>query len=109
MKQIKQLTWISAIVLGGTVIGVYGEATDVHGKNMALSEVPATVKVAAIKAVPGFSPNKAEVENNSGNMVYELKGEAAGKPLEIKLTPDGKILKTKECGKHEDEKDGDKM
>lgn len=61
-------------------------------RKIPLSDVPPAVIRAAEAEFPGIRFTEAEIENNKGVEVYELEGELEGKEIEIKLTPDGKVL-----------------
>ena len=73
------------------------------------------VKAGAAKAVPGITLTKAEKETKGDVSVYELDGTANGKSYEIKLKPDGSLVKVKEekaktagaGGKEDDDDDED--
>ena len=82
-----------------------------EGEKIALDKVPAEVKAAAEKAVPGITLTEAEKETKKGVVVYELDGTANGKKYEIKVDASGKVLKSgedKEDDKDEDKKEGKK-
>jgi hypothetical protein len=70
-------------------------------KEIPLSEVPQEVLTAAELAVEGITLTEAEVEEEDGQMVYELEGVANGMEYEIEVTADGKVLEVEQ----EDEDD----
>ena len=108
MKKITHWAITTAIVLGVAVSGVsvYGEEEDHdRGHDVALTAVPAAAKDAAVKAVPGITLTRAEMEKNDAETFYEFKGTADGKEYEVKVTADGKVLKAgedQEKGKKDD-------
>ncbi len=72
-----------------------------------LSDVPQAVKDAAAKSVAGINLKEAEIEKKKSGTVYELKGEANGKEYEIKVTPEGKVIETREGEKEDSDGDND--
>lgn len=70
--------------------------------DIALSEVPESVKKAALEAVPGLVLSGAEKEKEHGQLVYSLEGTAAGEAYEVEVSAGGKVL---EIERGEDEED----
>ena len=93
MKSINLLTIITAIIFSTTLIPVYGDDDHDGSKTITAAAVPALVMNAAKKAVPGIKITRAEKEKNDDQTIYELKGNAAGKEYEIKISAQGKVLK----------------
>lgn len=67
---------------------VSDEDDDWEGADIELSQVPAIVKTAATRAIPGFVPDDAETASG----IYELEGRAGEYLYEIKVADDGYIL-----------------
>ena len=65
-------------------------------QDIPLSDVPAAVMEAASQAVPGIVITEAEIEEEDGQKVYELSGEADGKAYEIEISGTGEILEVEE-------------
>lgn len=82
------------------------EENEKEGDKIALDQVPADVKAAAEKSVPGFAATSAEKETKNGAVVYELKGTANGKTIEVKVGADGKVSTSKEGDDDKDEGKG---
>ena len=72
-------------------------------KSIPLSEVPAPALEAARAAVEGIVLTEAEVEEEDGQLVYEIEGRANGKEYEIEVTAEGEILEIEEEDADEDE------
>ena len=79
-----------------------GEEDDGDEEELALDQVPASVKKAAEVAVPGFVLKSAEKETEEGALHYCLEGTAAGEAVEIEVSTDGKVLEI-ERGEDEDD------
>ena len=64
-------------------------------KEIPLSKVPQVVLNAAEKELPGivFSEAEINVEEN-GDTFYELEGTLKGKPYELQISSDGKVMKS---------------
>ena len=105
MKSINQLTIIAGIIFFTAVtVPVFGDDDHDGSKIVPVKQVPALVINAAKKEVPGIKITGAEKEENDDETIYELKGNAAGKEYEIKISSQGKVLK---AGKDDDEEDED--
>lgn len=61
-----------------------------------MAEVPAAVVAAAEAEFPGIRFTEAELETRGDAEVYELEGIFEDKEIEIKLTPEGEVLSTRE-------------
>ena len=61
-----------------------------------LTEVPEPVMSAALGAVPGIVIEEAELEEEDGEMVYELSGTAGDKEYEIEISASGEVLEVEE-------------
>jgi hypothetical protein len=71
-----------------------------------LSEVPAEALQAAQGAVDGITLTEAEMEEEDGQVVYEIEGTADGKEYCIEVTADGEVLEV-ELDDEDDEDDDD--
>jgi hypothetical protein len=69
-----------------------------HEAGVPVADIPAAVKAAAEKAVPGLVITEAEVETQNGSTVYELEGTAGGKKCEVKVRADGEVVRVKSEG-----------
>jgi len=58
-------------------------------EDIPLDKVPEKIKAAAEKAVKGIKLTEAELEDG----VYELEGKVGDDEYEIKITPEGKVIK----------------
>ena len=67
-----------------------------HERSVPLSEVPTPALNSAKAAVKGIVLTEAEVEEEDGQLVYEIEGEVNGKKYEIEVTAEGKVLETEE-------------
>ncbi|HET6202919.1 MAG TPA: PepSY domain-containing protein [Planctomycetota bacterium] len=76
---------------------------DGDDQEIALADVPANVKEAAIGAVPGLVLTEAEIEVEDGVTVYSLEGTADGKEYEVEVASDGRVLEVEA----EDDEDDD--
>jgi uncharacterized membrane protein YkoI len=65
---------------------------DEHEANLALTDIPANVRAAALAAVPGFVIEEAELESFDHGKVYSLEGHANGEEVEVEVSPDGKVI-----------------
>ena len=70
-------------------------------EDIPLSQVPEKIKKIAEKTVKGIKLTEAELEDG----VYELKGYVGDDKYEIKITPEGKVVKTE---KDDDDNDNEK-
>ena len=73
---------------------------------VAIADLPAAVRAAALAAVPGIELEEAEQETEAAGMHYCVHGTAAGVFYEVEIAPDGTLLSIEE-GDDEDEDDGD--
>ena len=58
-----------------------------------MKDVPPAVMAAADKAAPGGTVKEVEKETRGDDVVYEIKKIVKGKKVEIKVAPDGKVVK----------------
>jgi hypothetical protein len=65
-------------------------------RSIAIADLPANIRDAAEKAVPGIVLEEAEVETENGVDVYEVEGSASGKEYEIEIDSSGKVLEIEE-------------
>ncbi len=84
------------IVICMFVLGAPISREAAAGEDIAFTQVPEEVLVAAEGAVPGINLIEAEVERSPGGHVYELEGSAGGKEYKINVSPEGKVLKVEE-------------
>jgi hypothetical protein len=61
------------------------EGDDENEVAVALDQVPAAIKQAALDAVPGFVLESAEKETEEGSLHYCLEGTAGGEAVEIEV------------------------
>jgi uncharacterized membrane protein YkoI len=61
-----------------------------------LSDVPPQVLAAARTALPGIELSSPELEEENGDLVFELGGILDGKEYEIEISPDGQVLDVEE-------------
>jgi len=85
------------------------EKDDEEDEKIPLDRLPEAVRKAAEGAVPGVRLTDADRKEKKGRVFFEIDGEAGGKRYEIRVSPEGKVLKVEEKGAEEkDEKDGGK-
>ena len=68
-----------------------------------LADVPEVVKQAALAAVPGLVLEEATVEEEDGELVYDLEGKVGGKEYELEVSATGKVNEIEEEGADEDD------
>ena len=100
-KTILILTFASICILGCASL----ESMFEDEKEIPLSQVPAASMEAAENAVENITITEAEVEEEDGQMVYDLEGIANGVEYEIEVTADGKVLEVEQ--EDEDNDDGE--
>ena len=87
------------------------EMEEHHGKKketkIDVKDVPANVMEAINKAVPGGKVKEAEKEMYGKKLIYEVEKIVDGKEVEIKATPQGKIIKVERDDDDDDGDDGD--
>jgi hypothetical protein len=82
-----------------------GEGDDENEVAVALDQVPAAIKAAALAAVPGFVLKSAEKETEEGSLHYCLEGTAGGEAVEIEVrASDANVV---EIERGEDDDDGE--
>jgi uncharacterized membrane protein YkoI len=85
---------VKGMVHGGrveVVVSAEGHVLAVEA-SVVLDKVPANVKEAAVAKVPGFVPDRAERISNKDGIFWELRGTAAGKVHEIKVSDAGQVV-----------------
>ena len=96
--------WLLAICLTGCAQteshASLGEAgrSDGGDEDVALADVPANVKDAALQAVPGLTLTSAERETEDGHVVFSLSGTADGKEYEVEVSPNGTVQEIESGG-----------
>ena len=70
-------------------------------QDIPLSQVPKNIKEIAEKAVKGLKLTEAELEDG----IYELEGYVGDVEYEIKITPEGKVIKIEKEDKDKDKDD----
>ena len=112
----KSLVWSSVLVIVGCSQvesrASIGAARRSGGDTaVALADVPAHVKEAALKAVPGLVLTKAETEVENGVTIYDLTGTAGGKEHEVEVTANGTVQEIEsgddDCGDGHEHGDDD--
>jgi outer membrane lipoprotein-sorting protein len=72
-------------------------------KDIPVSQVPKAAMEAAQNAAKGVNLTEASVEEEKGQTVYTLEGNAEGKEYNIEVTADGKVLEVKQEAEDKDE------
>ena len=75
-------------------------------EKVTIDQVPAAVKATILKEAGENKIEEIEAEKEDGKTVYEAKWHVGGKEIEIKVGPDGTLLK-KEVEEDKEEDDGD--
>ncbi len=75
---------------------------------IAVDQLPAAVRAAALAAVPGLVIEEAARETQNGITIYDVEGEAHGKEFELEITDAGKVLEVEEDTDDDDEGDDEK-
>jgi hypothetical protein len=57
------------------------------------NEVPANVLAAAKAEIPGFILEEADLQQRGATRLFELQGRANGRPYELDITADGRVLR----------------
>ena len=91
----KRTHWILIAAAAGLcvafVIPTFAGTGEKTEKNVTIDQVPAAVKATILKEAGG---NKIEEISVDGKVVYyEAEWKTGGKEIEIKVAPDGKLLK----------------
>lgn len=66
-------------------------------------DLPAQVRAAMVAAFPDFVPERLEIKQRGGKKVYEIEGKAKGKPYEVVVDEEGRVLKIEADEPDEDE------
>lgn len=82
------------------------EGDDAEEKHVALADLPAGVRAAAMKAAPEFVLEEASVETENGHLVYTLEGKSGGSAYEFEIDADGRVLESHAI-RSDDDEDGD--
>lgn len=81
------------------------EGEEEDEQDVALDQVPAAIKAAALAAVPGLVLTGAEKETEEGSLRYCLEGTAGGESVEVEVNAsDNQVV---EIERGEDEEDDD--
>jgi len=100
-----QTLWIGLLLVGCGQIGTHASVADANrDEAIALADVPAHVKQAALNAVPGLVLTEAEREIEKGVTIYSLTGTVNGQRHEVEVTADGQV---KEIESQADDDDDD--
>lgn len=83
------------------------EKDDEDEQKLTLDQVPAAVKATILKEAGNNKLKEIELETEDGKKVYGAEWVADGKEIDIKVAPDGKLLKkeVESADKDDDEKD----
>ena len=94
---------LGLISLGAAAIAV--SAKDKDEEEVSLEQVPAAVKATILKEAKGGTIQEIERETKHGKTVYEAEVIIQGKEIEIKIAPDGRVLKREIEGEEGEEED----
>lgn len=75
-------------------------------EDVALDQIPAAVRAAALARLPGLVLVSAEKETEDGVLVYGIAGTLNGKSYEVEVSAAGAVLEVEEVGAHDDDQDG---
>ncbi len=104
LKRRVQLALVGlALVVGVAVTGLANGDED--EEKVSIDQVPAAVKATILKEAGGATIKEIERETKNGKTAYEAEWVADGKEIEIKVAPDGALLKREV--EEEDDDDGD--
>ncbi len=70
-----------------------GYENDDFDNDIPKNEVPATVLAAAKAEIPGFVLEEADLQQRGATRFFELQGRANGRPYELDITADGRVLR----------------
>ncbi len=89
----------SAVSAGLIAIGACSQVKDIE-----IKDVPPVVLEAALKSVRDFVIERAELEREEGELIYELESRSSkgGFEYEIEITTEGEILEIEKDGKKSD-------
>lgn len=71
----------------------YADDGDDADNDIPKNEVPANVLAAAKAEIPGFILEEADLQQRGATRLFELQGRANGRPYEIDITADGRVLR----------------
>ncbi|EDY82036.1 hypothetical protein VDG1235_1656 [Verrucomicrobiia bacterium DG1235] len=88
-----------------TLVGLVALTACSQAKDIDVKDLPPVVLESALKAVPGFIVEEAELEKENGVLVYELEGKSTkdGFEYEIEISPEGEILEIEKGDEEEDD------
>ena len=72
----------------------YADDGDDADNDIPKNEVPANVLAAAKAEIPGFILEEADLQQRGATRLFELQGRANGRPYEIDITADGRVLRS---------------
>ncbi|MBN1345496.1 MAG: PepSY-like domain-containing protein [Phycisphaerae bacterium] len=93
---------IASVVCLGAV-GITVLAKDADEEKVSLDQVPPAVKATILKEAQGGTIQEIERETKKGKTVYEAEVMIGGKEVEIKVAPDGTLIKKEIEGEEEEE------
>ena len=70
----------------------YVNDSDDFDNDIPKNEVPANVLAAAKAEIPGFVLTEANLQQRGATRLFELQGRANGRPYELDITADGRVL-----------------
>ena len=84
--------YIATLAATFAIVATAGE----NERNIPLDKLTPEIKAAADQAMPGVKWLSAEQETEKGGVRYELKGKSPdnGLPVEVEISPDGKLIQT---------------
>ena len=91
----------------GKVIEDEDEEDEEDEQKLTLGQVPAAVKATILKEAGNNKLKEIELETEDGKKVYEAEWVVGGKKTEIKVAPDGKLLKKEVESADKDDDDDD--
>ena len=71
----------------------YADDADDADNDIPKNEVPANVLAAAKAQIPGFVLEETDLQQRGAARLFELQGRANGRPYEIDITADGRVLR----------------
>jgi hypothetical protein len=105
-----QTLWIGLLLVGCGQTGTHASVADANrDEAIALADVPAHVKQAALDAVPGLVLTEAEREIEKGVTIYSLTGTVNGQRHEVEVTADGQVKEIESQADDDDDDDDEGM
>ena len=109
MKYWHAMTLVAAFAAAPAVFADDKKKNDEVEEKIALDQLPAAVKKAAEEAVKGLVITEVEKVTKKDSQFYEVEGKAAdGKEYEVKISPEGKVLKVEQEDEVDDDDDDNK-